>query len=154
AAQAERIDPARMPMTRIVNAAIDGVAQAFAAVAGEIGRFAGADLICYRAHYPASLVGRQQEAWDPLLAWPATRLGPRLRATSDLVFTPQAPEALEAIARDLATCDAVSLAAIHTITTLTGSAVLALAVARGRLEPEAAWAAAHVDEDFQTERWG
>jgi len=27
-------------------------------------------------------------------------------------------------------------------------------VAERRLEPEAAWAAAHVDEDFQTELWG
>ena len=40
------------------------------------------------------------------------------------------------------------------MTTLTGSAVLALAVAHGFLSPEAAWRAAHVDEDFQAERWG
>jgi chaperone required for assembly of F1-ATPase len=29
-----------------------------------------------------------------------------------------------------------------------------LAVAKGRLEPESAWAAAHVDENHQIERWG
>ena len=40
------------------------------------------------------------------------------------------------------------------MTTLTGSALLALAVGHGFLSAEAAWQAAHVDEDFQAERWG
>jgi chaperone required for assembly of F1-ATPase len=40
------------------------------------------------------------------------------------------------------------------MTTLTGSALLALAVARGLLSAEAAWRPTHVDEDFQAERWG
>jgi chaperone required for assembly of F1-ATPase len=31
---------------------------------------------------------------------------------------------------------------------------LALAVALGRLTPEEAWAAAHVDEDWQISQWG
>ena len=50
--------------------------------------------------------------------------------------------------------DPVALAALSAMTTLTGSALLALAVARGRLSPEEAWRAAHVDENFQAERWG
>ena len=40
------------------------------------------------------------------------------------------------------------------ITTLTGSALLALAVLEGALAPDAAWAAAHVDEDHQIALWG
>ena len=40
------------------------------------------------------------------------------------------------------------------MTALTGSAVLALAVALGRLTPEEAWALAHVDEDWQINKWG
>jgi chaperone required for assembly of F1-ATPase len=40
------------------------------------------------------------------------------------------------------------------ITTLTGSGLLALALERGAIEPEAAWAAAHVDEDWQIAQWG
>jgi chaperone required for assembly of F1-ATPase len=61
---------------------------------------------------------------------------------------------LDAIALAVAEYDAVSLAALHTVMTLTGSAIIALAVARGRLSAEEAWAAAHVDEDFQMEQWG
>ena len=40
------------------------------------------------------------------------------------------------------------------MTTLTGSVLLALAVARGRLTPAEAWSLAHIDEDFQIEQWG
>ena len=50
--------------------------------------------------------------------------------------------------------DPWSLAALHVMTGLSGSALLALAVALGRLTPEEAWAAAHVDEDWQIGQWG
>jgi chaperone required for assembly of F1-ATPase len=40
------------------------------------------------------------------------------------------------------------------VTTLTGSALLALALARGRITGDEAWAAAHVDEDWNMEQWG
>jgi len=40
------------------------------------------------------------------------------------------------------------------VTTLTGSALLALALAHGVREPAEIWTAAHVDEDFNTEQWG
>jgi chaperone required for assembly of F1-ATPase len=63
-------------------------------------------------------------------------------------------ETLKAIDAALQGYDALALAAIHTVTTLTGSAVIAIAVARGVLSPEAAWTAAHVDEDWQMSQWG
>ena len=40
------------------------------------------------------------------------------------------------------------------VTTLTGSALLALALAYGRLSLDEAWQAAHVDEDWNMELWG
>ena len=40
------------------------------------------------------------------------------------------------------------------MTTLTGSVLLALAHACGQLSAEQAWAAAHVDEDWQIGEWG
>jgi chaperone required for assembly of F1-ATPase len=46
------------------------------------------------------------------------------------------------------------LCAIHNLATLTGSALIAVAVAEGFLDAEDAWRAAHVDEDWQIERWG
>ncbi len=50
--------------------------------------------------------------------------------------------------------DPFRLAALHTLTTLTGSLVIALAVLHGRLSADDAWAAAHVDETYQASVWG
>ena len=43
---------------------------------------------------------------------------------------------------------------MHAVTTLTGSALIALALARGALTADEAWQAAHVDEDWNMEQWG
>src|SRR5690606_6393174 len=51
-AQSEEIDPAKMPVTRLVNSAVDGVASNQQAVFDEIVRFAGTDFLCYRAASP------------------------------------------------------------------------------------------------------
>jgi chaperone required for assembly of F1-ATPase len=40
------------------------------------------------------------------------------------------------------------------MTTLLGSVVLMLATEAGRLMPDEAWTAAHVDEDWQATKWG
>jgi chaperone required for assembly of F1-ATPase len=153
-AQDATIDPATMPITRIVNSAIDGVARAPGPVVAEIVGYAGSDMLAYRVAEPEKLAARQREAWDPVLDWAAETLGARLELADGIVFVPQPGEALDAVAREVEPIDPLRLAALHVITTLTGSALLALAVARGRLEPEAAWAAAHVDEDYQIELWG
>src|ERR1700694_800980 len=50
--------------------------------------------------------------------------------------------------------DPWSIAALHVITTLTGSALLALALKHGVVGPDQVWAAAHVDEDWNSEKWG
>ncbi|WP_448952923.1 ATP12 family chaperone protein [Labrys neptuniae] len=152
--QGSHIDPFSMPITRIANSAIDGVRQTRQAVIEEIAKYGGSDLLCYRADQPEELVRRQNEAWDPVLAWAADRLGVRLEATQGILHKPQSPQALAAIAEAVAGHDEFGLASLHVVTTLTGSVVLALAVARGQLEPEAAWAAAHVDEDYQAQLWG
>jgi len=153
-AQGERIDPAAMPLTRLVNSAIDGVAGREAEVRADIARHAASDLLCYRAEGPAELVRRQSEAWDPVLAWAHEALGVRLDLGRGVVPVAQPQAALAAIERALALLDAFGLAAHHVMTTLMGSALLALAHARGRLAAEEAWAAAHVDEDWQISQWG
>ncbi|MFY8154259.1 MAG: ATP12 family protein, partial [Hyphomicrobiales bacterium] len=58
----EFIEPLRMPITRIANSIIDGVLPDPAPVAAEIVRYAGSDLLCYRADGPQGLVDRQAAA--------------------------------------------------------------------------------------------
>jgi chaperone required for assembly of F1-ATPase len=153
-AQGERLDPARMPLTRIVNSAVDGVAREMDAVRADIVRHAASDLVCYRAEGPEGLVALQEAAWAPLLAFIRDSFGARFVLAEGVMHVGQSAEALAAIGRALQGYDALSLAAIHTVTTLTGSAVIALAVAARRISAEQAWAAAHVDEDWQMSQWG
>ena len=153
-AQGERIDPIGMPLTRIANSAIDGVRGREAEVRADIAKYAASDLVCYRADAPAALARLQAEAWDGILAWARDALGARLQVGTGIMPVAQPAAALARIATALEGFDAFALAALHVATTLTGSAVLALAVARGHAAAAAAWAAAHVDEDFQISQWG
>ena len=153
--QRETIDPADMPLTRLLNSAIDGVARTMAETRAEILRYAGSDLLCYRAEAPETLAERQAEAFDPTLRWAAETLGAQLRIAAGVVHVDQPPESLDALRRALeAFDDPAALAGLSAMTNLTGSALLALATAHGFLEPKDAWRAAHVDEDFQNEFWG
>lgn len=153
-AQEDRIDPASMPLTRLVNSAIDGVAGQMDAVRADIVRHAESDLLCYRADGPEGLVARQEAMWSPLLDYARDALGARFVLAEGVMHVAQAAATLAAIDKALQDEDFLALAAIHTVTTLTGSAVIALAVARGAITPEAAWNAAHVDEDWQMSQWG
>ncbi|WP_371877270.1 ATP12 family chaperone protein [Alsobacter ponti] len=155
AAQGDVIDPASMPFTKLVNTALDGVARQREAVVDEIARYAGSDLLCYRAGDPARLVERESAHWDPVLAWARDELGARFVLAEGVMFASQPDASLEAVREAVAAVvSPLALAGLSTITSLTGSVLLALAVARGRLTPEQAWTAAHVDEDFQMELWG
>jgi chaperone required for assembly of F1-ATPase len=153
--QRETVESADMPLTRLLNSAIDGVAFTMAETRTEILKYAGSDLLCYRAEAPEELAERQRLAFDPILAWAAETLGARFNLAAGIMHVGQPPQSIEAIRSAIEDFDdPVALAALSAMTTLSGSALLALAVARGRLSPEEAWRAAHVDEDFQAERWG
>lgn len=153
-AQDERIDPASMPLTRLVNSAIDAVAGQMDAVRADIVRHAESDLLCYRADGPEGLIALQQELWSPLLDYVREAFGARFVLAEGVMHVAQDRATLAAVEKALQDDDFLALAAIHTVTTLTGSAVIALAVARGAITPEAAWIAAHVDEDWQMSQWG
>jgi chaperone required for assembly of F1-ATPase len=159
-AQDETIDPAAMPLTRIVNSAIDGVALRLDATVDEIVRYARADLVCYRAAGPRALAEAQSAAWDRVLAFACEKLGAHFICTEGVVFVEQ-PEPARAAVKEAIAHIANSgqgapfaLAALQVMTTLTGSVLLALAVAHGVLTPTEAWIAAHVDEDFEKRAWG
>jgi chaperone required for assembly of F1-ATPase len=152
-AQQERIDPAVMPLTRLVNAIIDGVATAPAPVADEVAKYLGSDLLCYRADTPAGLVARQAQHWDPILDWAREALGARFFLAEGVMFAAQPDHAIAAASAAIPS-DPWRLGAVNVITTLTGSALIALALAQGRLSVDDAWAAAHVDEDWNMSQWG
>jgi chaperone required for assembly of F1-ATPase len=152
-AQKDVIDPAKMPLTRLANAIIDGVADAPQPVAAEIAKYLGSDLLLYRAGAPPGLVERQAQHWDPILDWARQALGADFKLGEGVVHVAQ-PEAALAAARAAIPLEPWRLGAVHAMTTLTGSALIALAMARGALSADAAWQAAHVDEDWNLAQWG
>jgi chaperone required for assembly of F1-ATPase len=152
-AQHDVIDPAKMPLTRLANAIIDGVVDAQAPVAAEVGKYLASDLLLYRADAPPGLIERQARHWDPILAWVRQALGADFKLGQGIVYVAQ-PEVALAVARAAIPGDPWRLGAAYTVTTLTGSALIALAMARGALAAEAAWQAAHVDEDWNMAQWG
>ena len=116
-----------MPVTRLVNTAIDGVATDPQAVLEDILRFSSSDLVCYRADGPEALVARQAEAWDPILDWVRSALGARFFLAEGVMHVEQPREAIGAVGIHLRQRDDVlRLAALHVITAITGSALLAL----------------------------
>jgi chaperone required for assembly of F1-ATPase len=154
-AQAQVIDPVTMPVMRLVNTALDGVANDPQAVLEDILRFASTDMLCYRADTPQGLVDRQNAHWDPVLDWARSALGACFNLAEGVIHVEQPRESIAVLGAHLARrAEPLRLAALHLMTSLTGSALLALAADFGELDPEAVWLAAHVDEDWQIEQWG
>lgn len=155
AAQETHVDPGQMPLTRMVNTAIDGVSSNKSGVREEILGFAGSDLLCYRAGSPETLVARQSASWDGYLDWMRQVHGARFALAEGVMHIDQPDETLSIVAGLLAAHDsALMLTGLHVVTSLTGSVVMALAIANGGADPEEVWAAAHVDEDWNIEQWG
>ena len=152
-AQAETIDPMSMPLTRLANSAIDGVAANTQAVADDIAKYFGSDLLFYRASFPEELIARQAQHWDPVLRWAADDLDAHFILTEGVMHVAQPDQAIAAACARLPK-DAWPVAALHIATAVTGSALLALALKEGFLDKSQVWAAAHVDEDWNAEKWG
>ncbi len=152
-AQRETIDPAQMPLTRLANAIIDGVVDRPRPVAAEIEKYLACDLLFYRADSPPELVARQVRFFDPILSWAGEAFDARFKSAEGINHVAQPEYALTAVGVAIPE-DPWRLGAVHAVTTLTGSALIALAMARGRLSAEAAWQAANVDEDWNMEQWG
>jgi chaperone required for assembly of F1-ATPase len=142
-----------MPMTRFANSVVDAVVDRVDLVTNDIAKYFQSDLLFYRAGHPDALVAREAAHWDPVLFWAADALGAHFILAEGIVHVRQ-PETAVAAARAAVPGDPWSIAALHVVTTLTGSALLALALMRSVLDQDQVWAAAHVDEDWNIERWG
>jgi chaperone required for assembly of F1-ATPase len=152
--QGETIDPRSMPLTGLANAAIDRIAPAKHVFAQGLAVFGESDLLCYRAEGPAPLVARQAELWDPILDWARARYGIAFEVTSGIVHKRQPPETVECLAAAVDARDHFELAGLSPLVTVSGSLIVALALAEGAIGLDAAWAAASLDEQWQAEQWG
>jgi chaperone required for assembly of F1-ATPase len=148
------IKPLQMPLMRLAATGLERVPGQRDKVIDDTAKYAGSDLLCYRATDPDSLVARQCKVWDPLLAWLDERHDARLEPASGVILRAQSPDAIDRIHQAVAAHDDLALAALYNLTTWMGSVVLALAVSDRRLDGAGAFEAAELDALFEIERWG
>jgi len=153
-AQGETIDPFSMPLTGLANAAIDRVAPDPAAFARGLAAYGESDLLYYRAEGPAPLVARQAKLWDPILAWAQQRYDAVFELAAGIIHMPQPVETIARLGAAVASRDPFQLAGLSPLVTISGSLLVALAVAEGTLGLDEAWDAATLDEQWQAEHWG
>lgn len=154
-AQREVLDPKLMPCFRLANTAADGVAQDMQAVKEDILRFCGTDLLCYRADTPEDLVNRQCAVWDGPLDWAENLLSAQFTLVEGVIHVAQPRETIAAYGAQLTSIDdPLTLSAFHSMMTLTGSAILALAIYKGHMSAADAWIASYLDDDYMIEQWG
>lgn len=143
-----------MPLTQLANTMIDRVRPARSAIVAEVTRYAASDLLCYWATGPRDLVERQRANWQPLLDWASATFGARLAVTTGVIPVAQPEGAFTALGAAATALDDAALVALTTVTAATGSLILALALASGRIDADSACRAAHLDEAWQNEGWG
>lgn len=153
-AQGEAIEPSSMPLSGLANAAIDRVMPDPPTFAAGLAQFGESDLLCYRAVAPERLLARQGEHWDPLLAWARRRYDVELKVVSGIIHQPQPAPTIERVAKAVRSRGVFELAGLSPLVTVSGSLVVALALAERAIGLDEAWAAATLDEQWQIERWG
>lgn len=153
-AQEEKVDPRAMPLTGLANAAIDRIAPDRAAFAAGLAAYGESDLVCYRAEGPEALAARQAAHWDPVLGWAQQRYDVVFELAQGVIHMPQPPETVALLQAAVAARSAFELAGLSPLVTVSGSLLIALAVAEGALGLEPAWTAATLDEAWQAEQWG
>lgn len=153
-AQSEVIDPNTMPVTRSVNSALDQTAPQREAVIDMLAAYGETDLLCHRASHPESLVSRQAEAWDPLLAWTLQQFDAPLVVTEGIIPQDQDPDSLLRLKKAVSRFGNFGLTGLYDLIGISGSLVIGLAVADGMLDPKEAWGISRIDDDHQIAQWG
>lgn len=153
-AQEEHVTPEDMPLTRLANSAIDRVAPARDLVIDGTAAYGANDLLCYRAEEPSGLTAAEAAAWDPYLDWLKTAHGLEAVVTKGILPVEQSAALQAAFRQAVAEFDNFALAGLNSATALSGSLIVALAVAEGFAEPEDAWQASQVDDAWQATHWG
>ncbi|MEJ0058957.1 MAG: ATP12 family protein [Terricaulis sp.] len=153
-AQGETLTPWRMPLTRLVNVAIDQTPSKRDALAAHIAKYGETDLLCHRAEGPPPLVERQNATWDPILAWAKDAIGVRLPVVEGVIAADVPGAELEKLSAAAAVLDDFRITGLAHAVGVAGSVLIGFALLHGRLGGEAAFAAAALDEQWSLEKWG
>jgi chaperone required for assembly of F1-ATPase len=149
-----KVEHSKMPYTQFAHAGIDQAADERAEIIAKTALYGETDLLCYRAATPQELAQRQAKAWDPLLQWSAEALGAPLKTTAGIMHVAQPETSLKALTAHVQPFESFALKALYDWVTISGSLLIGLAVAKGRLSAAEGWGLSRVDENWQEEQWG
>lgn len=153
--QCDDIAPLTMPLTRLLNTAYDGTATDMQSVKEEIVRYGSCDMLCYRSSSAIELHNRQKELWDPWIDYARTKLGCVLEVGDGVIHIDQDSRSMASLNAHIGMItNPLLLSALYVVTSLTGSAILSLAIFHGDLSCDDAWHLCHLDEDYNREHWG
>ncbi len=153
-AQGEEVDPAGFAMRDMADYAIDVVASDRSETIAKALRYAETDTLCYRADPDEPLHKRQWAEWEPIVTTFEAREGVRLERVSGVVHRPQPPATLAKLSARLEMFDPFTLASLETLAALSASLCVALSALEADADRHALWAAAELEETWQTELWG
>jgi len=153
-AQDKEIDPATMPLTRLVNTIVERGDETLGAVKAEIVKFAGNDLLVYRAESQQELVDQQTKFWGGALEAFSKRYDVSFNVITGVMHQDQPAEVQVRVGEIIAPYDEFVAFSIMSITSITGSAILGVGLNEGLFTPEQVLETAYVDEDYQAQQWG
>lgn len=152
-AQEGDIKPETMPVTRLINVAIEITPDRRDDLLAEAVRYGGTDLTCYRASEPESLREAQDAAFEGVMDWLKSEYDIELKVTDGLLIDQDSAQT-EKFGKIFAGFDDIGLTLALHLTAVYSSVVLAIAVMKGRLTADEALSRSRTDETHQIQRWG
>lgn len=153
AAQGDDVVPDSMPMTSLLNTAIDQTRNRDA-ITKSLLKYLDTDLLCYRVKQPEELARRQKEVWDRWLTWFDEHFESPLEVTFGLDALSQDADTHKQIWNYLEALDEFYFAILQVVTSLSGSIVLGLAFLEHEATAEDVYNAAELEEIYHSELAG
>lgn len=153
-AQKDKIDTNSMPITRLVNVAIDRAPLTRDALCDEVQKYASTDLLCYRTSSPEILYQNQCELWDCEIIWINEFFKTNFIAKTDCLDLFQTQETLNKIRDKAQNYDDLRLTILAFVTAIAGSAILGFGLVEGRLIESEIFQKIRIEEDHNAKIWG
>ena len=154
AAQGEKTDLRKMPLTQMALTAIDITIPNRADIIGGLMRYGETELLCQRATDPADLVAEQNKVWQPHLNWCQKKLGAELKISQGIAPIEQNKSALAVLRQRIDAQNAFLLTGLSEACKTLGSLVLGFALMEGQAGVAEAFEASELDSLWQSRKWG
>ena len=143
-----------MPFYSLTVTAIDRAESQKAELIAKMQHYIMNDLLCYRESKDTKLQEYQNKNWNQWLLWSKKEYNFDLKTTNGVMPINQDENNKNLLLKIILPMDIWRFSVFVKATTLTGSAILALAFVNKQLEAEELFSLCFLDELYQIKRWG